>query len=135
MAAFVSPPLASGRVRDHVLTVRGRATTLAALTALLASGEEARPLAFALHPAEPHPFTHTTRIRFDLPRAARVRLEMFDLQGRRVATLVDGAYPVGFHARDWDGRGDGGMRVAPGIYLYRLLAGEHRSQRTLVLMP
>lgn len=135
VAAFRGTRLVSGRVRDHILTVRGRPTSIAAMAALRPQIDEARPRAFALHPAEPNPFTHATRIRFDLPRPTRVRLDVFDLQGRRVATLAKGTLSAGFHEREWNGRGDAVARVAPGVYLYRLVTDEHRSQRKLVLMP
>ena len=99
-----------------------------------AADEELRPSAFALHPCEPNPFQHSTRIRFDLPRPTTVRLEVFDLQGRRLATLASGALPVGFHSREWDGRKDAGGHVRPGVYLYRLIAGEYRSQKKLIVL-
>jgi len=75
-------------------------------------------------PASPNPFRLSTSIRFELSQAASVRLEIFDVRGARVATLMEGEpLPAGGHATTWDGR-DGAGRLAPaGIYLVRLEAG------------
>jgi hypothetical protein len=92
------------------------------------------PVTFALHQNEPNPFDAVTTIRFDLPRAAHVRLEVFDLLGRRVATLADAAYPAGFHAVPWNHRA-ADRRASPGMYVYRIVAGDQRAERKMMLVP
>jgi hypothetical protein len=89
------------------------------------------PLRLALHPARPNPFIHRTAIHFDLPVGGRIRLEISDVAGRRVRTLVDGALAPGFHVSEWDGRGDGGGLRA-GIYFVRLEAPGGVLRRRLV---
>lgn len=64
-----------------------------------------------------------SRIVFDLPRAGRVRLDVYDLRGRRVRRLLDATQPAGEHQLRWDGRGRGGSPVAAGVYLLQLRAG------------
>jgi len=54
-----------------------------------------------------------------LPSAGRARIEVFDLAGRRVRTLLDGERAAGRHAIVWDGRDDGGNAVGGGLYLLR----------------
>jgi FlgD Ig-like domain len=93
------------------------------------------PEAFALAQNRPNPFASRTTIHFDLPQPAQVRLEIFDAQGRRVAALANGWYPAGFHSVDWDRRGEGGARMQPGIYVYRIQAGPFRDRKKLVLLP
>ena len=61
-------------------------------------------------------------IAFDLARAGRVRLELFDLRGRLVRRLVDGEVTAGRHEVVWDGRDGGSRETASGIYLCRLRA-------------
>lgn len=95
----------------------------------------ALPAALALAQNRPNPFAAVTRIQFDLPRESHVRLEVFDLLGRRVAVLADGAYPPGFHGVDWNRQSLAGGRVQPGVYGYRMQAGEFSAQRKLVLLP
>ena len=88
------------------------------------------PLKLALHPAQPNPFTYRTSVHFDLPVGGRVRLEITDVAGRHVRTLVDGALSPGAHVSEWDGRGDGGGLRA--IYFARLEAPGGTLRRKLV---
>lgn len=88
----------------------------------------------ALHPNQPNPFNPRTTIRYDLRRAGPVTLRVFDLQGRRVRTLRDGVEAAGPHSVDWDGTDDAGRRVATGVFLYRLEAGEFVRVRKMVLI-
>jgi subtilisin family serine protease len=76
------------------------------------------PARVALAPVRPNPVTTNASIAFDLPRAGPVRLEAYDVAGRRVATLATGDWTAGRHAVDWDAR-----HMASGVYLVRLEAG------------
>lgn len=73
-----------------------------------------------LHGAVPNPFNPQTTVRFELDRAGAVRLDVFDLEGHRVRTLVDGQREAGAHEAQWDGRDATGMAVASGVYLFQL---------------
>ena len=68
------------------------------------------------------------------PRSVPVRLDVFSVDGRRVATLVDEAFPAGRHQALWDGRDSGGKPVANGIYYYRLEAGSFVRTMRMVLL-
>ncbi len=71
----------------------------------------------------PNPFNPRTTVAFELDAPGRVRLEIFDLAGRRVRGLVGGReMGAGRHAVDWDGVDDGGRAAAAGVYVCRLLA-------------
>ncbi|MBI1799866.1 MAG: N-acetylmuramoyl-L-alanine amidase [Candidatus Eisenbacteria bacterium] len=93
------------------------------------------PLAFALLQNRPNPFGRSTTIRFDLPGSAHVRLEIFDMQGRRIRRVADESYEAGRWSVAWDGRGESGNLIRPGVYLYRIEAGRFRSQKKMVLLP
>ncbi len=93
------------------------------------------PVAFGLSQNQPNPFHDPTTIRFALPSSSHVRLEIFDLLGRRVRTLVDADLPAAFHSRQWDLRTDHGDLVRPGIYMYRMVAGDFRDQKKMLLVP
>jgi hypothetical protein len=80
----------------------------------------AAPLTLA---AAPNPFNPRSVLRYDLARAATVRLTVHDLAGRVVRTLVAGPRPAGPHRAAWDGRDRTGRPVAAGVYLARLEAG------------
>jgi hypothetical protein len=73
------------------------------------------PKVFALLPANPNPFNPTVNLSFTLPVAARATLEIFDLMGRKVATLVDGARTAGVHTCTWSASGS--QQAASGIYI------------------
>jgi len=78
------------------------------------------PFTARLGPPFPNPFAGATSVRFTLTRPAAVRLGIFDLQGRRVRTLLDGRLPAGEHVAGWDGADSRGRVTAPGVYFYRL---------------
>lgn len=73
-------------------------------------------------------------IAFDLARAGTVRLEVYDLGGRRVRTLVSGPLPAQRHRVAWDGLGDDGRSLPSGAYLYRLDTGlQVQTQRMMLV--
>ncbi len=89
---------------------------------------------FALQPSYPDPFTSQTSLRFTLPRSSSVRLDVFDLRGRRVRTLVDGQLPAGTHAAHWNGADENERPLPSGTYFFHLSAGGVTvGQRTVLL--
>jgi hypothetical protein len=78
------------------------------------------PRTTALVEITPNPFNPQTKITYDLAREAPVQLEVYDVQGRLVRTLVDGNRSAGRHVENWNGTDDNGGRVASGMYLARL---------------
>jgi hypothetical protein len=76
--------------------------------------------------AQPNPFEHETSIRFEVQRAATVRVTVHDVAGRLVRTLLAAGVSPGNHQVTWDGRIASGRRAAPGSYFVRLDDGERR---------
>lgn len=72
--------------------------------------------------AGPNPFRSEVRMRYTLPQAGLVRLEVFGVDGRRLATLAAGERAAGTHAATWDGRDLAGRRGGAGVYFVRLAA-------------
>jgi len=132
---FAATPVAAGMVRDFFLLAKGVYTTAAASLASRLSPTSSLPTAYALRQNRPNPFTGGTVIDFELPRAERVKLEVFDLAGRRVRVLAEGSYAPGRWSAEWDRRDAAGNPARPGIFLYRLRAGAFHAQRKMVLMP
>jgi len=87
-----------------------------------------------LRPVHPNPFGRLTRVPFALERPGRARLEIFDMTGRRAATLIDADLPAGEHDAEWDGRDEGGRNAAAGTYLVRLHVGSTVEAERLVVL-
>jgi hypothetical protein len=134
-ASVILPPN-SLPIGTMTLWVRGRDTagnwgSAAALWVVVNAQErtdvEAMPLATYVAAASPNPFRGTTSIRFGLVHPGDVGLELFDVRGRRVRTLVSGPLPSGNHFATWDGRDDMGVPAPSGVFFVRLTsaAGTH----------
>ncbi len=85
----------------------------------IAAAAPPAPREFALAPIAPNPFRDCARIAFDLPVAAHVQIDIYDVRGRRVRALLAEARPAGRHEVEWPGFDDEGLAVAPGIYFAR----------------
>ena len=92
------------------------------------------PIAYALEQNYPNPFNPTTTIRYQLNKRSEVRLEIYDLLGRRVKTLVTGEQVTGSYSVLWKSDNDARNAVASGVYIYRLRAGDFVQSRKLVLL-
>ena len=93
------------------------------------SGPSGLPGRFALHRNYPNPFNPTTSISFSLPQDAEVKLEVFNIAGQVVTTLVDGPLAAGEHTIEW--KAD---NYATGIYLYRLQADDFVDTKKMLLL-
>lgn len=87
------------------------------------------PEKFDLKPNYPNPFNPSTQIAFDLPESADVRLTVFDVLGRQVATLINQPMKAGTHTVSFDAQ-----RLASGVYIYRLEAGSFTMTRNMMLI-
>ncbi len=89
----------------------------------------AAPARASLSQNSPNPFNPSTSIRFELTEAGSIELAVYDLSGRKIAVLADGPHAAGGHMIGW--KPD---RLASGVYLIRLVAGETRLERSMVLL-
>jgi hypothetical protein len=108
---------------DLVVTLHARVTG-----GTVAVGDHGTPGETRLLAPFPNPLARATTLRFDLARASHVRLEVFDLNGRRVATVADRAYDPGRYAIEWSGRGANGASLGAGLYFVRLSGSGFRAQ-------
>jgi hypothetical protein len=87
-----------------------------------------------LLPVRPNPSSGPVAFGLELPRGARVRLQLYDLQGARVRNVADRDFRPGVHSIRWDGRDELGARVANGVYFARIEVGDQAfTQRVVVL--
>jgi hypothetical protein len=99
------------------------------------NGVPGAPAMVRFHAPRPNPATRGAVFAFDLPRETEVALEIFDLAGRRVATLASGAYGAGTHTLRWGTTGADGARVGAGLYFARFRAGGVRALERLIILP
>ena len=111
-----------------------QATTDEAGYFALPLGGHALPQGFALGQNYPNPFNPSTVIPYQLSTAAHVRLEVFNVLGQQIATLVNEERPAGIHTAVWDATDAAGQAVAAGVYIYRLRGAGVELTRRMVLI-
>ena len=94
----------------------------------------ALPTDFTLGQNYPNPFNPSTIIPYQLPASGHVRLDVFNVLGQRLATLVDAERSAGAHTAQWDGTDAAGRAVGAGVYIYRLSSGGMTESRRMVLV-
>ncbi|MEA3296903.1 MAG: T9SS type A sorting domain-containing protein [candidate division Zixibacteria bacterium] len=95
---------------------------------------EEHPKSFTLSQNYPNPFNPHTWIDYSLPRRNRVRIEVFNILGEIVNTIVDGDKTAGNHTASWNGKDASGSPVSSGVYFYRLTAGTLVESRKMILV-
>ena len=98
------------------------------------AGQDLPDYTLALIGAIPNPFNPTAEIQFVLPASTSVELDVYDVSGRLVRSLMAGRLGPGPHAVTWDGRDKAGRNVASGTYFALLRAGQDRLVRSMVLV-
>jgi len=95
---------------------------------------EPLPVAYRAYESYPNPFNPLCTIRYDIPSAGRVSLQIFDVSGSLVRTLVNRWREPGVYSEMWDGKADSGTVLPSGVYFYRLEAGSFVATRKIVLL-
>jgi hypothetical protein len=102
---------------------------------LVSVDENVIPTEFGLAQNYPNPFNPSTNIQFDLPKSVPVTLEIYNILGSRIRTLVKGeSLNAGRYTAAWDGRDEGGTSVASGVYICRISAGDFRASKKMALL-
>ena len=92
------------------------------------------PHSFSLSQNYPNPFNPTTQIQYDLPELEFVSIDIYDLMGRRVKSLINNNQDAGYRSVYWNATNDLGQPVSAGMYIYTIQAGEFRQTRKMVLL-
>ena len=96
--------------------------------------EDAPRALLALGPCTPNPFSQATTIAYAVPQQGRVRVEVYDVTGRGVRTLLDDDVAPGWHTLSWDGRNDRQQPVAAGIYYVSLASAQGDKRARIVVL-
>lgn len=92
------------------------------------------PLAYALEQNQPNPFNSATQIAYALPEDASVKIEITNILGNKVRTLVDGHESAGYKRVLWNGLDDSGKEVPSGVYFYTIRANDFTARNRAILM-
>ena len=92
------------------------------------------PYKINLHQNYPNPFNPTTLIRYDLPVNEHVSINIYDLTGKRVKSLVNTNQDAGYRSIYWNATNDLSQPVSAGMYIYTIQAGEFRQTKKMVLL-
>ena len=92
------------------------------------------PISYSLAQNYPNPFNPTTTIDFSLAKDSDVMLEVFNLNGQKVITLIDKSLSAGSHSVNWAGNNTNGQKSATGIYFYKLTADQFVQTKKMVLL-
>jgi hypothetical protein len=92
---------------------------------------EQLPTVFALHQNYPNPFNPRTEMKFDLPVDSHVKLEVFNVLGQKVTTVLDEDMRAGYRSVTWNGSDNKGRS---GVYFYKLTAGDHVFTRKMMML-
>ena len=92
------------------------------------------PTDYTLKQNYPNPFNPSTAITYDLPEDVRIRIQIFDMNGREIVLLVEGRQPAGSYDLLWNGQDHWGESVAPGVYFCHLQAGDFSQTIKMVVL-
>jgi len=96
--------------------------------------EDSRPTEFTLSQNYPNPFNPDTYIKFELARASHVKIDIFNIVGQKVKTLVDEEMQPGRYVADWDSKDEQGNSVSSGIYFYRMEVDNFSDMKKMLLV-
>jgi Flagellar hook capping protein len=100
----------------------------------LVSTQGAIPIEISLSQNYPNPFNPTTRIDYSVVSDGHVTLNVYDITGRLVSTLVDGYIESGYHSAIWSGMDNNGVQLSSGVYLYSLQSEGSNMTRKMIYM-
>jgi len=112
----------------HVWQVQAQSTGVETM------GSARRPKEVSLMPNYPNPFNPSTVIRYNLPKATRVEIIIYNLFGQKIKTLVNERQTAGAKEVLWDGRNERGQRVSSGVYLYRIKTESFSTSRKMIMI-
>jgi len=92
------------------------------------------PSKFALYQNHPNPFNPETTISFELPLSAHITLDIYNMLGQKIVTLVNEKRPAGFQQINWNGKDGAGHQVGSGVYFYHIKTDGFEATKKLVLL-
>jgi len=100
----------------------------------VSDGIPLQPVSFALFQNYPNPFNPNTTIKYQLAERVKVRLEIYNILGQKIKTLVQTVQNTGLHQVVWDGKNDNGKQVSSSVFIYRIKADSFNKTRKMILI-
>jgi len=119
-SADITPTVVPGYIRYGTVGIDDQAAVL--------------PSEFALGQNYPNPFNPETNIEFQVPQAGQVNIDIYNILGAKVKTLVAGYREAGFFTTHWNGTNEAGADVPSGVYFYRMIAGDYAVAKKMVMI-
>jgi hypothetical protein len=120
---------------ENVIVYANQTTTQNFIMTAVDNDDNAQiPVATSLNGNYPNPFNPETTISFSLKEPAMVSIQIFNVQGKLVNTLVNEERTAGNYTVIWNGKDSGGRNVASGVYYYRMRAGKYSSTRKMIML-
>ena len=94
----------------------------------------ALPETYYLGQNYPNPFNPYTIIEFGLPERSAVDLAVYNLLGQKIKTLINESLPANNYVFEWDGTNDNGVKVASGVYLYKLISDNYTETKKMIML-
>lgn len=139
--AFVDSNIVSGQeffykisALDFAGNESGYSSEVSSMVTSITNDDSRIPKKFGLNQNYPNPFNPTTTIRYQVPRSSDVKIDIYNLLGQKVRTLLNDRREPGFYEAVWDGRNDSGVQVGSGVYIYRMTAGDYTKVRKMILV-
>jgi flagellar hook assembly protein FlgD len=92
------------------------------------------PFGYHLYQNYPNPFNSHTTMKYYLPKPNQVKVEIYDVLGQKVKTLINQPQNSGMHQVVWNGRDENGNSVSSGVYIYNLTSGNYSASKKLLLL-
>ena len=127
-------PVSSGPVGPYPIIGEPRYTIFIHYGVLDQDKGEHLPTTFELHQNYPNPFNPITRINYDLPVMSDAKINVYDIMGRKVKTLLDEIQPAGYYEVMWNGTNSFGDRVSSGMYFYSIHSRNFNRSRKMIFM-
>ncbi|MCX6136916.1 MAG: T9SS type A sorting domain-containing protein [Ignavibacteriales bacterium] len=130
---FVVKDLSHG-VHNPKYSVGMLQAAIKAITGVSRITGDVAPATFELTQNYPNPFNPSTQIGFALPKASNVRVNIYDITGKLVRSLVDESMAAGKYTATWDGMNHAGQQVTSGVYIYRIEAGSFSATKKMLML-
>ena len=133
-SGFLAPTDQDSAFTLILTTPLGDVIDLSTTTLAVSENGIINPSKFSLHQNYPNPFNPSTQISYNLPEDAMVNINIYDLIGHSVKTLVSSNQIAGYRSVRWDATNDEGQAVSAGMYIYIVQAGEQSQTKKMILL-